>query len=75
MLHNPVSHSSHDSDHKTLPSREDIAERAYRLWVKKGYPEDSAEENWLQAERELRDASLSRRLTKMADENAGSVQR
>jgi hypothetical protein len=58
-----------------MPSREDVAERAYQLWVKKGYPEDSAEENWLQAELELHDAILSRRLTKMADENAGSVQR
>lgn len=57
------------------PSSEDIAERAYQLWVKKGYPEDSADENWLQAEQELRDAALSRRLTKMADENGGSVQR
>ena len=68
-----MSHASHNDKHQV--TFEEVAERAYQLWVKQGYPEGSAEENWLQAERELHDAALSRRLTKMADENGGSVQR
>ena len=60
---------------KHLVTDQEVAERAYQLWAKQGYPEGSAEENWLQAERELHDALLSRRLTKMTDENGGSVQR
>lgn len=70
---NRARHNDHDSE--ITPSWEEIAERAYHLWARKGYPEDAAEENWLEAERELHDAVLSRRLTKIADQNAGSVQR
>jgi hypothetical protein len=34
-------------------SFEDIEELAYALWEARGCPEGSAEEDWLQAEREL----------------------
>jgi hypothetical protein len=57
-----------------LPSQEAIAERARQIWLEQGCPQDVAEENWLQAERELYEAALSRRLTEIAYQKGGSVQ-
>ena len=36
------------------PTQEDIAKRAYEIYVQKGCPEGQSEENWKQAERELK---------------------
>lgn len=36
------------------PSHEDIALKAYELWQQRGCPEDSAHQNWLEAERQLK---------------------
>jgi hypothetical protein len=36
------------------PTREQIAVRAYELFVKSGYQDGHSEEHWLQAERELK---------------------
>lgn len=41
-----------DSDPKQT-SHEDIARLAHALWEQRGCPDDSAEEDWYQAEREL----------------------
>ncbi|MGA3185614.1 MAG: DUF2934 domain-containing protein [Bryobacteraceae bacterium] len=68
------------SDHKSPPapaasiSSQEIAERAHQIWIHKGRPANSAEEDWIEAERELHDAQLSRRLTQMTHEKGGSVQ-
>ena len=71
----PISKKDHDPpDSFALPTAVEIAERAYHLWCERGCQEGSAEQNWLEAERALHDAALSRRLTQMADEKAGSVQ-
>jgi DUF2934 family protein len=35
------------------PSQQDIANLAYALWQQRGCPEDSAEEDWTEAERQL----------------------
>jgi len=35
-------------------SHEDIARLAYALWEERGHAEGSAEEDWLEAERQLR---------------------
>jgi len=35
------------------PSPEQIAARAYELWVQRGRPEGSGHEDWLEAERQL----------------------
>jgi hypothetical protein len=35
------------------PTQEDIAKRAYEIYVKKGRPEGQSEQIWKQAEREL----------------------
>lgn len=42
---------------KELPSQEEIERRAYELYRARGCGEGHAEEDWLQAERELREAS------------------
>jgi hypothetical protein len=35
------------------PTRQEIEQRAYEIYVESGYAEGSEMENWLQAEREL----------------------
>ncbi|MGH9609522.1 MAG: DUF2934 domain-containing protein [Bryobacteraceae bacterium] len=35
------------------PDQGSIAARAYERWRQRGFPEGSAEEDWLEAEREL----------------------
>jgi hypothetical protein len=35
------------------PERDEIAELAYQLWVKRGCPDGSPDEDWLRAEEEL----------------------
>lgn len=35
------------------PSRDEIAARAYQLWVERGCPIDSADIDWYEAEKEL----------------------
>lgn len=59
---------------ETLPTPEQIAERAYALWIERGCPEGSDEADWLEAERELHDAVVSRRLLEIVDSKGGSVQ-
>lgn len=38
---------------RPLPTHEQIARRAYEIWVQSGYPTGQDAENWAQAEREL----------------------
>jgi hypothetical protein len=71
----PLDNKDHESpEASALPTDAEIADRAYHLWLDHGCPEGSDEQNWLEAERELRDAALSRRLTQLANEKGGSVQ-
>jgi hypothetical protein len=57
----PKSHSFHSADTvqdtanvmRPLDEHE-AAERAYLRWIERGCPENSAEEDWFEAERELR---------------------
>jgi monoterpene epsilon-lactone hydrolase len=42
-----------------LPSREEIAQRAYQLWEERGRPHGSDEEDWHRAEHELRRRSAA----------------
>lgn len=41
------------ADGEQQPTSSDVASRAYDLWQQRGCPEGSAEEDWLEAEREL----------------------
>ena len=43
---------------KAEPSREAIAELAYLYWQARGYRHGSADEDWLRAERELRERAF-----------------
>lgn len=49
-----VGHGIHTFGHK------EIEVRAHELWQKRGCPEGSPEEDWLQAAKELRSSSSSR---------------
>ena len=42
-------------------SEDEIASRAYSLWQEKGFPEGSAEDDWLQAEHDLESREIRRR--------------
>jgi len=37
-----------------MPTHKDIAKRAYELYVEKGCQQDQSEQDWLQAEQELK---------------------
>jgi hypothetical protein len=41
------------------PTHEDIARRAYQIYVEKGYPQGQSEPIWQQAEREQMDLGLA----------------
>lgn len=41
------------------PTHEDIARRAYQIYVEKGRPQGQSEQNWKQAEREQLDRDLA----------------
>ena len=56
------------------PTYAEIADRAHQIWLEQGQPADSAEQNWLQAERELQASGTSRRLVEQVRAHAGSVQ-
>jgi hypothetical protein len=43
-----------ERDVNSLPDEKEVARLAYRRWVEKGCPQQSAEEDWFEAERELR---------------------
>ena len=57
------------------PTYSEISDRAHQIWLEQGQPADSAEQNWLQAERELQASGTSRRLVEQVRAHAGSVQR
>ena len=61
-------------DHEAArgPFEVDIEKLAYHLWEKRGRPADSHEEDWLEAERQLRAAKAQ---STIASEQQGSVQR
>ena len=45
--------SSSKPQHQKRLGHDDVSSRAYLLWQERGCPNDSAEEDWLQAEREI----------------------
>lgn len=49
----PRIHSSDGDTFTTLPTHEQISQRAYEIYVRNGCREEQTEQNWLQAEREL----------------------
>ena len=57
------------------PDVELIKVRAYELWMERGCPHGSADDDWHQAERELRATNGSGRIADKLHESSGSVQR
>jgi hypothetical protein len=57
------------------PDIEEIKKRAHELWMERGCPHGSADEDWHQAERELRARNGSGRVSDQLHESSGSVQR
>jgi hypothetical protein len=57
------------------PDIEAIQMRAYELWCKRGCPHGSADEDWHQAERELRAKNGDQRISDQLHKSSGSVQR
>jgi hypothetical protein len=57
------------------PDIEAIKMRAHELWVERGCPHDSADEDWHRAERELRQRNGDQRISDQLHESSGSVQR
>ena len=66
-------------DHHPLvfeaPEIGEIRERAYELWLERGCPHGSADQDWHQAESELRAQNGSERISDKIHETSGSVQR
>jgi Protein of unknown function (DUF2934) len=54
------------------PAQVDIEKLAFHLWEQRGRPAGSHEDDWLEAERQLREAQGQ---SKVAADQAGSVQR
>lgn len=52
----------------------DIAALAYELWEKAGYPANSQEQDWLEAERQVLELRGNRTDSKTLAAQAGSVQ-
>jgi hypothetical protein len=46
------------------PTHEDIARRAYQIYVEKGCPQGQSEENWRQAEQDIQNRGLATFLSK-----------
>lgn len=45
-------HSAHDTETSSMIHKR-VSERAYEIWVERGRPEGTAEEDWYTAEREI----------------------
>jgi hypothetical protein len=56
------------------PDIEQIKERAHQLWMERGRPDGTAEEDWHQAERELRAKIGTQRISDQLHKSSGSVQ-
>lgn len=57
------------------PDIEEIKRRAHELWIERGCPHGSADEDWHRAEQELRAKHGSQRVSDQLHHSSGSVQR
>lgn len=70
--HYPAVKPKPDHEEASGPFDADVAQLAFHLWEQRGRPANSHEEDWLEAERQLRAAQAQSRVVA---EQAGSVQR
>jgi hypothetical protein len=57
------------------PDIEQIKTRAHELWVQRGSPHGSSDQDWHSAEQEFRAKNGSQRISDKLHESSGSVQR
>lgn len=60
---------------KGAPSVEEIRARAHELWVQRGRPSGTADQDWADAEQQLQEAAESRVDLEQQRHKSGSVQR
>ena len=58
----------------TDSAHDEIADRAHELWIRHGRGDGSAEQDWFEAEQELRAMKVSQSTRRINDES-GTVQR
>ena len=58
-----------------FPSVDQIEQRAYEIWVRKGRLEGTAEQDWFEAEQELKSDNPSEPSSPVLRQGSGSVQR
>ena len=52
-LPSPESAAARDTSNRELPSHDQIAVAAYRLWEERGRPEGSPDDDWFSAEKQM----------------------
>jgi hypothetical protein len=57
------------------PDIRELEMLAYQLWIERGSPHGSADQDWHRAEQELRAKNGSQRISDKLNEGSGSVQR
>lgn len=67
--HYPEQHEVQDS-----PAYDEIAARAHELWIQRGSPHGNPEQDWLEAEAQLRAANESHAVLNSMNRKGGSVQ-
>jgi hypothetical protein len=73
-IHHPEKNEVHVQSPAGLSPHDAIAERAHELWRQRGCPEGSAEQDWFEAEEQLRGKFISDN-TRATAPPSGSVQR
>jgi len=71
--HYPEQHEVNDGG--LFPTVAQIARRAHELWKERGCPEGTAEQDWFQAEQELKARNESKPSSPELRQGSGSVQR
>jgi len=66
--------SENSSDFGNMPTHEEIAGRAHQIWEIHGRPSNTAEQDWIEAEAQLRAAAISATVTQKHSHPTGSVQ-
>jgi hypothetical protein len=70
--HYPDGGEQENMEEASLPSDVEIAAAAHRIWEQRGRPSDSHEQDWLEAERQLREEGTTPKDSWILAEQSGS---
>jgi hypothetical protein len=73
--HYPEFNAEHSTNGMKGPTQSEIARLAYQLWEERGRPNDAHEQDWLEAERRLKEERETPQDYRIMKEQQGSVQR